>query len=180
MTRPIPYPVNFSGLADVVAHMVSDSPLGRLGSASEVAHLVAWLCSDASRFNSIPVPCSTCRAVGHATDEHQRRLSLRSQHIHGPHRPGAGPGVPLHRLPGRCARQLHYSRTHGQSRQRLYVQSSSGQPCCTGRVCRFAIPVKVPAPRDRSAMLPAPWGDSIAIGDVDKPSHRIGVHLSML
>ena len=38
--------------ADVVAQMVSDSPLGRLGSASEVAHLVAWLCSDASRFNT--------------------------------------------------------------------------------------------------------------------------------
>ena len=38
--------------ADVVARMVSDSPLGRLGSASEVAHLVAWLCSDASRFNA--------------------------------------------------------------------------------------------------------------------------------
>jgi NAD(P)-dependent dehydrogenase (short-subunit alcohol dehydrogenase family) len=38
--------------AEVVAQMVSDSPLGRLGSASEVAHLVAWLCSDASRFNT--------------------------------------------------------------------------------------------------------------------------------
>jgi 2-dehydro-3-deoxy-L-rhamnonate dehydrogenase (NAD+) len=38
--------------ADVVAQMISDSPLGRLGSASEVAHLVAWLCSDASRFNT--------------------------------------------------------------------------------------------------------------------------------
>jgi 3-oxoacyl-[acyl-carrier protein] reductase len=37
---------------DVVAKMVSDSPLGRLGSAGEVAHLVAWLCSDASRFNT--------------------------------------------------------------------------------------------------------------------------------
>jgi 3-oxoacyl-[acyl-carrier protein] reductase len=32
--------------------MVQDSPLGRLGSADEVAHLAAWLCSDASRFNT--------------------------------------------------------------------------------------------------------------------------------
>lgn len=38
--------------AEVVAQMVRDSPLGRLGSASEVAHLIAWLCSDASRFNT--------------------------------------------------------------------------------------------------------------------------------
>ena len=37
---------------DVVRQMVSDSPLGRLGNVSEVANLVAWLCSEASRFNT--------------------------------------------------------------------------------------------------------------------------------
>ena len=35
-----------------VSAMISDSPMKRLGSASEVAQLVAWLCSDASRFNT--------------------------------------------------------------------------------------------------------------------------------
>ena len=35
-----------------VARMVQDSPMGRLGSPGEVAHLVAWLCTDASRFNT--------------------------------------------------------------------------------------------------------------------------------
>ncbi|WP_042875598.1 SDR family NAD(P)-dependent oxidoreductase [Cupriavidus necator] len=35
-----------------VAAMVRDSPAGRLGDPAEVAHLVAWLCSDASRFNA--------------------------------------------------------------------------------------------------------------------------------
>jgi 2-dehydro-3-deoxy-L-rhamnonate dehydrogenase (NAD+) len=37
---------------DAVKAMINDSPLKRLGSAEEVAHLVAWLCSDASRFNT--------------------------------------------------------------------------------------------------------------------------------
>jgi 2-dehydro-3-deoxy-L-rhamnonate dehydrogenase (NAD+) len=37
---------------DVVARMIQDSPLGRLGKAEEVAQLVVWLCSDASRFNT--------------------------------------------------------------------------------------------------------------------------------
>ena len=37
---------------DAVAQMVKDSPLGRLGEPSEVEHLVAWLCTDASRFNT--------------------------------------------------------------------------------------------------------------------------------
>jgi 3-oxoacyl-[acyl-carrier protein] reductase len=32
--------------------MIADSPMKRLGSAREVAALVAWLCSDASRFNT--------------------------------------------------------------------------------------------------------------------------------
>ena len=36
----------------VVARMVRDSPMGRLGSPGEVAQLVAWLCTDASRFNT--------------------------------------------------------------------------------------------------------------------------------
>ena len=30
----------------------ADSPMKRLGNAAEVAHLVAWLCTDASRFNA--------------------------------------------------------------------------------------------------------------------------------
>jgi 3-oxoacyl-[acyl-carrier protein] reductase len=38
--------------ADAVNAMIADSPMKRLGSASEVAHLVAWLCSEASRFNT--------------------------------------------------------------------------------------------------------------------------------
>ncbi|AMO25270.1 SDR family NAD(P)-dependent oxidoreductase [Ramlibacter solisilvae] len=37
---------------EVVGQMVRDSPMGRLGDASEVAHLVAWLCTEASRFNT--------------------------------------------------------------------------------------------------------------------------------
>ena len=36
----------------VVDAMIKDSPMKRLGTADEVAHLVAWLCSDASRFNT--------------------------------------------------------------------------------------------------------------------------------
>lgn len=38
--------------ADVVSQMIKDSPVGRLGEAAEVAHLVAWLCTDASSFNT--------------------------------------------------------------------------------------------------------------------------------
>jgi len=38
--------------SDIVNRMISDSPLGRLGEAGEVAHLVAWLCTEASRFNT--------------------------------------------------------------------------------------------------------------------------------
>lgn len=38
--------------AEAVTRMISDSPMGRLGKASEVAHLVAWLCTEASRFNT--------------------------------------------------------------------------------------------------------------------------------
>ena len=37
---------------DVVEQMIKDSPMRRLGSPSEVAHMVAWLCTDASRFNT--------------------------------------------------------------------------------------------------------------------------------
>ena len=37
---------------DALNAMVKDSPMKRLGSPHEVAHLVAWLCSDASRFNT--------------------------------------------------------------------------------------------------------------------------------
>lgn len=37
---------------DAVRQMIADSPMKRLGTAEEVAHLVAWLCSDASRFNT--------------------------------------------------------------------------------------------------------------------------------
>jgi NAD(P)-dependent dehydrogenase (short-subunit alcohol dehydrogenase family) len=38
--------------SEVVNRMIVDSPLGRLGEAGEVAHLVAWLCTEASRFNT--------------------------------------------------------------------------------------------------------------------------------
>jgi 2-dehydro-3-deoxy-L-rhamnonate dehydrogenase (NAD+) len=37
---------------DVVDQMINDSPMRRLGHADEVAHLVAWLCTEASRFNT--------------------------------------------------------------------------------------------------------------------------------
>jgi NAD(P)-dependent dehydrogenase (short-subunit alcohol dehydrogenase family) len=37
---------------EVVDQMIKDSPLGRLGHAREVAELVAWPCTDASRFNT--------------------------------------------------------------------------------------------------------------------------------
>ena len=37
---------------DAVNGMINDSPMKRLGEAEEVAHMVAWLCSDASRFNT--------------------------------------------------------------------------------------------------------------------------------
>ena len=38
--------------ATAVNAMTADSPMKRLGTASEVAQLVAWLCTDASRFNT--------------------------------------------------------------------------------------------------------------------------------
>ena len=37
---------------DVVSQWVRDSPLGRLGNPSELANLVAWLCTEASCFNT--------------------------------------------------------------------------------------------------------------------------------
>ena len=37
---------------DAVNTMIADSPMKRLGSAIEVAQLVAWLCTDASQFNA--------------------------------------------------------------------------------------------------------------------------------
>ena len=37
---------------EAVARMIADSPMRRLGAPDEVAQLVAWLCSDAGRFNS--------------------------------------------------------------------------------------------------------------------------------
>jgi 3-oxoacyl-[acyl-carrier protein] reductase len=38
--------------AEVAQQMVKDSPLGRLGEPVEVAHMVAWLCSEGSSFNT--------------------------------------------------------------------------------------------------------------------------------
>ena len=38
--------------AQAVETMINDSPMKRLGSADEVAHLVVWLCPEASRFNA--------------------------------------------------------------------------------------------------------------------------------
>jgi 3-oxoacyl-[acyl-carrier protein] reductase len=37
---------------EVIERMIQESPMGRLGRREEVAHLVAWLCTDASRFNT--------------------------------------------------------------------------------------------------------------------------------
>jgi 3-oxoacyl-[acyl-carrier protein] reductase len=37
---------------EAVGRMIADSPMRRLGAPDEVAQLVAWLCSDAGRFNS--------------------------------------------------------------------------------------------------------------------------------
>lgn len=37
---------------DAVKTMIAESPMKRLGSAIEVAQLVAWLCTDASKFNT--------------------------------------------------------------------------------------------------------------------------------
>jgi len=37
---------------DAVDAMINDSPMKRLGTAEEEAHMVAWLCSDASNFNT--------------------------------------------------------------------------------------------------------------------------------
>jgi 2-dehydro-3-deoxy-L-rhamnonate dehydrogenase (NAD+) len=37
---------------DVVNSMIAESPMKRFGSPNEVAQLVAWLCTDASRFNT--------------------------------------------------------------------------------------------------------------------------------
>lgn len=37
---------------DVVERMIKDSPMGRLGEPREVAALVAWLCTDASGYNT--------------------------------------------------------------------------------------------------------------------------------
>ena len=38
--------------ANVVDAMIAESPMKRLGSLAEVAHLVAWLCTEASQFNT--------------------------------------------------------------------------------------------------------------------------------
>jgi NAD(P)-dependent dehydrogenase (short-subunit alcohol dehydrogenase family) len=38
--------------AQAVETIINDSPMKRLGSTDEVAHLVTWLCSEASRFNT--------------------------------------------------------------------------------------------------------------------------------
>ena len=40
---------------DAVRGMVNKSPMRRLGSVEEIAHLVAWLCSDASHCNTVAV-----------------------------------------------------------------------------------------------------------------------------
>jgi NAD(P)-dependent dehydrogenase (short-subunit alcohol dehydrogenase family) len=37
---------------EAVEQTISDSPMKRLGTAEEVAHVIAWLCSSASRFNA--------------------------------------------------------------------------------------------------------------------------------
>jgi 2-dehydro-3-deoxy-L-rhamnonate dehydrogenase (NAD+) len=51
-----PGPIDTDMIRDLgptsVASMIADSPMKRLGLAEEVAHLVAWLCSDASCYNT--------------------------------------------------------------------------------------------------------------------------------
>lgn len=38
--------------SETVTQMIQDSPMGRLGTPEEVAHLVTWLCTEASCFNT--------------------------------------------------------------------------------------------------------------------------------
>jgi len=38
--------------SDAVKAMINDSPMNRLGTVEEVAHMVVWLCSEASTFNT--------------------------------------------------------------------------------------------------------------------------------
>ena len=51
-----PGPIDTDMIRDLgvqaVETMINDSPMKRLGSTDEVAHLVTWLCSEASRFNT--------------------------------------------------------------------------------------------------------------------------------
>ena len=51
-----PGPIDTDMIRDLgsaaVTRMIQDSPMGRLGSAEEVAQLAAWLCSEASRSNT--------------------------------------------------------------------------------------------------------------------------------
>ena len=51
-----PGPIDTDMIRDLgpsaVTGMINDSPMKRLGQAEEVALLVAWLCSDASYFNT--------------------------------------------------------------------------------------------------------------------------------
>ena len=51
-----PGPIDTDMIQDLgpqaVAAMIADSPMKRLGLADEVAHLVAWLCTEASRYNT--------------------------------------------------------------------------------------------------------------------------------
>lgn len=51
-----PGPIDTDMIRDLgttaVDAMIKDSPMKRFGSPAEVAHLVAWLCSEASRFNT--------------------------------------------------------------------------------------------------------------------------------
>jgi len=68
---------------DAVDRMVQDSPLGRLGSADEVAHLAAWLCSDASRFNTGAI--FDMSAGAHVTEPGSDAISICQLQQHGAH-----------------------------------------------------------------------------------------------
>jgi hypothetical protein len=63
---------------EAVKAMIGDSPPKRLGTADEVAHIVTWLCSDASRFNTGAV-FEVCRgaeqtgAGAQSNGQHERR-----------------------------------------------------------------------------------------------------------
>ena len=53
-----------------IAYMLSRIPMGRMGTADEVAAMIAWLCSCAPRTaRSRPARCSTFQATARPTEQ---------------------------------------------------------------------------------------------------------------